>query len=157
MTNFLESLISEWYEYQGYFLRRNIKVGKRSAGGYEGELDVVAFHPSRAHLVHIESSMDALSWAKREERFRMKFEIGQKYIPNLLVGLNIPATIECIAVIGMGKTETRTAIGGGRLVMIGSMMADIRACLKTKPIPTDAVPEQFPMLRSLQFAAHHWR
>ncbi len=29
-NNHLEQLVSEWYEYQGYFIRRNVKVGKRS-------------------------------------------------------------------------------------------------------------------------------
>lgn len=48
--NYLEQLISEWYEYQGYFVRRNVLVGKRSDGGWECELDVVAFHPTKKHL-----------------------------------------------------------------------------------------------------------
>lgn len=58
-SNYLEQLAAEWYEYQGYFVRRNIRVGLRKQGGYEGELDVVAFHPGRVALVHIETSMDA--------------------------------------------------------------------------------------------------
>jgi len=52
--NHLEQLVAEWYEYQGYFVRRNVHVGKRSNGGWECELDVVAFNPSEKHLVHIE-------------------------------------------------------------------------------------------------------
>ena len=38
--NYLEQIVGEWYEYSGYFVRRNILVGKRSKGGYEGELDI---------------------------------------------------------------------------------------------------------------------
>ena len=41
-SNFLEQLVAEFYEYKGYFVRRNILVGKRAKGGYECELDVVA-------------------------------------------------------------------------------------------------------------------
>ena len=26
--NYLEQLVAEWYEYQGYFVRRNVLVGK---------------------------------------------------------------------------------------------------------------------------------
>src|SRR5437016_5364675 len=48
-VNFLEQLVAEWYEYQGYFIRRNVRVGKLAAGGYECELDVVAFHPQTKH------------------------------------------------------------------------------------------------------------
>ena len=29
-NNFLEQLVTEWYEYRGYFVRRNVPVGKRS-------------------------------------------------------------------------------------------------------------------------------
>src|SRR5690349_2182454 len=45
MFNFLEQLVAEWYEFQGYFVRRNVRVGPRAGGGHAGELDVVAFHP----------------------------------------------------------------------------------------------------------------
>ena len=46
-SNFLEELTAEWYEFNGYFVRRNVNVGKRPEGGYECELDVVAFHPMK--------------------------------------------------------------------------------------------------------------
>jgi len=87
MPNYLEELTREWYEYQGYFVRQNVMVGKRPKGGYECELDVVAFHPVRKHLVHIEPSMDADSWAVREIRYKRKFNAGKKYIPTLFEGI----------------------------------------------------------------------
>jgi hypothetical protein len=49
--NHLEQIVAEWLEYQGYFVRRNIKVGKRERGGYECELDIVALHPKEKKLV----------------------------------------------------------------------------------------------------------
>ena len=45
--NHLESLVAEWYEFRGYFVRRNVPVGKRPKGGYDCELDIVAFHPEQ--------------------------------------------------------------------------------------------------------------
>jgi hypothetical protein len=60
-ANFLEQLVTEWYEYKGYFIKRNVWVGRRPQGGYECELDVVAFDPISKHLVHIEPSTDASS------------------------------------------------------------------------------------------------
>ena len=36
-TNYLERLLAEWYEYKGYFVRRNVMVGKRAKGGHECE------------------------------------------------------------------------------------------------------------------------
>jgi hypothetical protein len=64
MANFLEQLAAEWYEFSGYFVRRNVHVGRRARGGWECELDVVAFNPKRKHLIHLEPSMDALHWDK---------------------------------------------------------------------------------------------
>ena len=55
MNNFLKQLAAEWYEYRGYFVRRNVRVGQRAGGGFAGELDVVAFNPIEKRLVHIEA------------------------------------------------------------------------------------------------------
>src|SRR5258708_1364839 len=95
--NYLEQLVGEWYEFKGYFVRRSIRVGRRPAGGHEGELDVVAFHPTKRHLVHIEPSVDAHSWDKREERYAKKFAAGRKYIPEIFKGFDLPTDIEQIA------------------------------------------------------------
>lgn len=76
----LESLISEYLEWQGYFIRRNTKVGRLTHGGWEMELDVVALHPQTQDLVHYEPSIDALSWSQREARYVKKFEAGKKSI-----------------------------------------------------------------------------
>lgn len=54
-SNHLEQLAAEWYEYRGYFVRRNVRVGPRAQGGHEGELDIVAFDPRKVALVHIET------------------------------------------------------------------------------------------------------
>ena len=95
--NHLEQIVGEGYEYSGYFVRRNVLVGKRAKGGYEGELDVVAFHPASKHLVHIEPSLDADTWKRREERFARKFRLGRKYIPEMFSGVGIPVEIDQIA------------------------------------------------------------
>lgn len=58
---YLEQLASEWYEYQGYFVHRDLWVGAECDGSYECQLDVVAFHPIRRHLVYIEPTLDLLS------------------------------------------------------------------------------------------------
>ena len=60
--------------YRGYFVRRNILVGKRDKGGHECELDVVAFNPETQRLVHVKPSMDANTWVVREARYAKKFE-----------------------------------------------------------------------------------
>lgn len=40
----LEAWIAEHLEWQGYLVRRSTKVGRLKHGGWEMELDVIAFH-----------------------------------------------------------------------------------------------------------------
>ena len=63
----LESLIAEYLEWQGFLIRRNVKVRRRVRGGWDMGLDVVGFHPHSGSLVHYEPSIDALSWEQRAQ------------------------------------------------------------------------------------------
>ncbi len=153
--NFLEQLISEWYEYQGYFVRRNMWVGKRPKGGYECELDIVAFHPVKKHLVHIEPSMDAASWAEREQRYSKKFKAGRKYIPDLFEGLDVPKDIEQIAVLVFASKQNRDTLAGGKLVLLSEMLEEVFTELRSRSIYSEMVSEEFPVLRGLQFVAQY--
>ena len=153
--NHLEQLVSEWYEYQGYFVRKNVLVGKLNRGGWEGELDVVAFHPDKMHLVQIEPSMDANSWAKRELRYKRKFDTGKKYIPEIFSGIQIPVEIEQIALFGLGSKANNPTLGGGRVMLVSDLLSDIVACLKERRVEKMAVSEQFPLLRTIQFVCQH--
>jgi hypothetical protein len=156
MPNFLEQLVAEWYEYQGYFVRRNVNVAKRAKGGYDAELDVVAFNPKTRHLVLVETSMDARSWAAREEKFATKFAAGRKYIRNIFQGFGDLPEPECIAVIVIGSGKTHHTIGGGKLMHISELMLSIKADVEKRRVDNAAIPEQYVMLRTLQFAANFW-
>jgi hypothetical protein len=156
VANFLEQLVAEWLEYRGYFVRRNVKVGLRSMGGYDGELDVVGFHPGKRHLVHYEASMDSDPWPKRELRFSKKFAAGRTHIPKLFEGLKAPSKIEQVALLVYCSRSGRSHLGGGRLVMIRDLMAGIKEELNRHRSSKSAVPEQFTILRALQFANDFW-
>lgn len=106
-ANHLEQLVAEWYEYCGYFVRRNVHVGLRPKGGYECELDVVAFRPTDKKLVHIEPSLDADSWEHREKRYAKKFAAGKKYIPKLSEALDVPVEIDQIALFLFASKTNR--------------------------------------------------
>ena len=151
--NFLEQLVAEWYEYKGYFVRRNINVGILPRGGYECELDVVVFNPLNKHLVHIEPSMDASSWAQREARYRKKFRAGRRHIPSLFVGLELPDQIEQIALLGYANRRNHATLAGGRIVLISDLLIEILQTIKDVPIPSSAIPEDKPLLRMLQFVS----
>jgi len=125
MPNFLEQLVAEWYEFQQYFVRRNVNVGKRLKGGYESELDVVAFNPEKRHLVHIEPSMGAESWDHREKRFAAKFAAGRKFIPSLFLGFELPEP-EQIALLVFAGEHGHPTVGGGRVLLIKDLMNEIR-------------------------------
>lgn len=153
--NFLEELVAQWYEFNGYFVRQNVLVGRRTAGGYECELDVVAFHPSQRHLVHVEASMDALPWAKREVRYRKKFEAGRTHIPDLFSGLEIPNRIEQIALVGYGSRKNRTHVAGAEIRLVDDYLREILEALRDRRIASSAVPEDKPLLRMLQYVAEH--
>ena len=98
--NHLENLIKQYYEWKGYVVRNNVKVGRLAHGGWAGELDIVAYHPRSHHLIHLEPSIDAHSWPTREQRFRKNFAAGREYIREDVfpwVDTNIP--IEQVAVL----------------------------------------------------------
>ncbi len=157
MANFLEQLVAEWYEYTGYYVRRNVHVGRRTKGGFDGELDIVAFNPTTPHLVHIEPSMDTLSWEKREARFEKKFRVGLDHIPKLFNGFDSLPKVEQIALFAQGSQARHPTIGGGKVMMVKDFIAQIRVAFANQPIESKAVPEQFVILRTLQFAANYWR
>ena len=148
----LEQLIAEFYDWNGYLVKRNMKVGKRLKGGWEMELDVVAYHPGLKHLVHIEASLDAHSWERREERYAKKFELGEKYILSEVFTWLPPGTvIERIAVFP-SVAGRKTMCGAGLKSIDGftaEVMAEIR---KGKIMAKEAISEQFPLLRTLQLA-----
>lgn len=154
-NNFLEQLVAEWYEYQGYFVRRNVPVGRRTKGGYECELDVVAFNPAKRHLAHIEPSMDAESWETRERRFRRKFEAGRKHIPDLFPGFQLPQEIEQIAILLFASKVNHPTLGGGKVLLVPELMREIMEDLSEKKIATNAVPEHHALLRTLQLVVEY--
>ena len=153
--NHLEQLVAEWYEYRGYFVRRNIQVGKRDKGGYDCELDVVAFHPEKQHLVHVEPSMDADAWATREARFAKKFSAGLSHIPALFKGIVLPSKIEQIALLGFASIANVKLLAGARIMTTAELFAEIVAGISGKRVASAAIPEQYPLLRTIQFACEH--
>ena len=154
-SNFLEQFVAEWYEYRGYFLRRNVYVGKLPKGGYECELDIVAFHPSNNHLVHIEPSGDADSWKNRERRFKKKFDAGIKYIPSLFEGFTLPSEIDQIAVLIFASKKNHLTVGGGKVILVSELLEEIFSELKFTSTYSNVVPEQLPIMRTLQFVAQY--
>jgi hypothetical protein len=115
-------------------------VAKRKQGGYECELDIVAFNPETKHLVHIETSMDADSWETRERRFGNKFKLGKTYVPKLFAGIDIPGKPEQIALLCFASTARHKSVGGGRIMLVPELLREILDELKSKKVASKAVP-----------------
>ncbi len=155
MANHLEQLIAEWLEFQGYFVQRNIRVGKLAKGGYEGELDVVGYHPGKKHLMHIEASVDAHNWAEREKRFKKKFDAGKKYIHSqLFPWLSEDTQLEQWAVLWASDMNHKQ-VGGGRVVPLWELYQIISkdVCKAGSPVG-HAISEQFSLLRTMQYTLY---
>jgi hypothetical protein len=148
--NHLETLIKQFYEWKQYVVRTNIKVGPLKHGGFEGELDIVAYNPKTQHLVHLEPSIDAHSWATRQARFQKKFEAGRKYISKTVFPWLSPETpIHQFAIlVSSGKSE----VGGGAVISADEFVAAVREDIAKEGVMAKAaIPEQYDLLRTIQF------
>lgn len=149
--NHLEKLIRQYYEWKGYIVRGNVKVGRLSHGGWACELDIVAYHPETEHLVHLEPSIDAQSWKKREERFEKKFAFGKEYIcKEVFPWLASDTQIEQIAVL---VTSSRPELAGGRVLSVDEFMKEVKdEIAKIGIMAKNAIPEEYDLLRTIQMA-----
>lgn len=147
----LEDLLAEYYDWRGYVVKRNVKVGRRALGGWDMELDVIAYDPHKDHLVHLEPSLDAHSWEKREQRFAKKFSAGEQFIfSEVFTWLGARTPIDQIAVLPR-HPKGRDTLAGARLQSVDELVAEICAEVRAKGIGAkSAVPEQYPLLRTVQ-------
>ena len=147
----LENLLNQYYEWQGYMVRRNVFVGRLSRGGWEGELDIVAYHPETKDLLHLEPSLDAHSWSRREARFEKKFLAGRRYIfDEVLPWLDKDTPLTQRAIL-ISRGRSRTTLVGAELVTIDETVKEIRSKVVAEGrVASGAIPEQFDLLRTIQ-------
>lgn len=150
--NFLEELTAEWYEYKGYFVRQNIKFGKRKKGGWTGEMDVIAYNANDRTFLHIETSTDSDTRAKREKKFKKKFLDARRHymktfpfkgrLRQLVI---VSFRLAMPADINFGK--------GVEIKTIPQFLKEIVAELSVKDPRKNAIPESYPLLRAIQFSS----
>ena len=147
----LEDLIAEHLDWQGYVVKQNVMVGKRAKGGWDMELDVIAYRHETHSLLHLEPSLDAHTWAKREERFTKKFEAGRRHIfEDIFSWLDSSTPIEQIAILP--SRGTRETLAGAALITVDEYVAKIRKDIAGLNVAAKgAVPEKYPLLRTIQF------
>ena len=67
----------------------------------------------------------------------------------------LPDQIEQIAVLVFGSKANHETLAGGRLMLAEQLLAEILADLKDLSIYSNAVSEQYPILRTLQFVCEY--
>jgi hypothetical protein len=150
--NFLEQLANEWYSYTDHFVRNNIKFDKRPNGGYNGEIDVIAFNYKENQLIHIEASMDANQNEKRVIGFNKKFRLTLGEYNELL---KTEATnIKKIAIVGISKTAIDFG-NGIQHITVPDFVNNITNRIKNIDPMKAAIPEGFPLMRAIQFSNYY--
>jgi hypothetical protein len=146
------AVAAEWYVYRGFFVRTNIKFGKRPAGGYEGEIDVAAFDPKTKRLIHIETSTDADSWTERRRRFRKKFEDARKHYREVF-DFDFDS-IQHRAIVGFSRRTLKQIDFGAdiEVTLVPDFIRELTQFLGRLNPMQSAVPEGYPLLRAMQFA-----
>lgn len=153
--NHLEAIIAEYLEWQGFFVRTNIQVGKLEKGGFAGELDIVAYKPDEPRrLLHIEPSLAALGAAAQNAECGKKFRRGREHILAevfpWLAGAGL--RIEQFAVIPSLPGGENT-VSGGRLMTVDELFSEIRSRVAAQGKGLRAaISEAFPLLRTIQFS-----
>ena len=149
--NHQEKLIRQYYEWKGYIVRGNIKVGRLKHGGWAGELYIVAYLPENGHLIHLEPSIDSLSWERREPRFKKKFQMGRKYIrKEVFPWLDRGTPIEQVAIL---ITSSRKTLAGARIQSIDEFMSNVKNdVIEMRIMAKNAIPQEFDLLRTIQMA-----
>jgi hypothetical protein len=149
--NHLEQLVYEYYDWMGYLVKNNVHVGKLKKGGYEMELDIIAYNPHKDHLIHIEVSLDAFSWETRSKRYFKKFNSGKKYIfSEIFTWLDVGKDIDQL-IISVNKTQNGL-LNEVKIITVDDFMKIIIDDIKKVGKAVNAaIPEQYPLLRTIQF------
>jgi hypothetical protein len=157
--NFLEQLVAEWYEFRGYLVQTNVRFGRnpKARGGWEGEMDVVAFHPVKKILVHVEVSMDTISWKSRGERFRDKFEKAERYYPSLFKFEFERVEKKIVLAYASRNPGNKLPMEGVEVKSVYDLLEQIKETLRREKYanpdgPGLLIPEKWPLLRAIQWA-----
>lgn len=152
--DYLESLAAEWFEYQGYFVFRDLWVGWAADGSYEAELNVVAYHPRKNQLIHLEPSEDLLNWREREQHYTLKFDAGKKYLHRMFAATPSPH-LEQLALVAFPGATARHAVSGARILFLSELVETILTKLRAFNMMSYLIPERWPRLRTLQLVAEY--
>ena len=150
--NFLEELLSEWYEYYyDCFIKKNISFGE---GKNTEEIDILAYNPEKGIVYHIETINFVKSKKKQKEEILKKFENAEKYYKKIL---NLPEyKIEKIVVVDDVKRVDNVLeelfTKNIKVVAVEEIITDICAELLSQKNSYCLVPEKYSLIRTVYYA-----
>ncbi|TVZ41862.1 hypothetical protein P886_1213 [Alteromonadaceae bacterium 2753L.S.0a.02] len=149
----IEDLIAEYYDWQGYLVKRKIVVGQHLLGSEDMVLDLIAFNPKSGHMIHIEPSIDSDSWNTHIEHFVKKFHLAKELIfSEVFTWLDPKVEIEQVSVL-VTHPKGREKLGDAKLESVDELMAEIRRKVTEQgPVVKNPIPEHYPLLRTLQLS-----
>lgn len=157
--NFLETLAREWYEYNGYFCRTNIRFGALAHGGHMGEMDVVAYHPKTKEFIHLECSTDSWSWEKKKEVFTRKFKNAQSFYDEKFPFEKEKVRKIAITAFQYPKHNAEQKMNFGNrveIIIVPDFITKIALELSKKdPWKIGINESSYPLLRSIQYGTFY--
>jgi hypothetical protein len=121
----------------------------------KAELDILAYKPSDAELIHVEVDGGAPSLVDIHANLTRKFPFERhEYIQNL--SLPSEAIIRKVAIVGFERSQRRNpiAVQGIEVRSIRELMSDIASYACSKNPMQAAITEAFPLARMTQYLAY---
>ena len=106
MENFIKDLVCEYYEFVGFFIRRNIQI-KSTGIEEQSYLDILAYHYDEHILFHVETMQGGNSWDERISLMANKFGIAELYYSNYVNVENLQ--IQRVTIAGIDEIELEIA------------------------------------------------
>ena len=150
--NFLEELVAEWLQQNGWLVSKNVRYGPRPEGGYVGEADLIAFHPDGGEYLHVETSQAAPSKAKLAKKFRDQFRKAKRFYPEMLSGIS--GEVFKLAIGGWTK-EPADPGESIEAMTIPQFVERVSNELLSEEVWTRVTPERFALLRAMELALRY--
>ncbi|MFO0834669.1 MAG: hypothetical protein U0638_06850 [Phycisphaerales bacterium] len=147
MANYLESIASEWYRYNGYWVHSNVRPSQLGIADSKREFDVIALRPTK-ELVHVEASSGFFD-RSAEARYRGKFEcLDDPVLERLFPGVQLPTNRLKVALWEDGPRDI-TNPDAFDVWLLRDLIATIHQKLPPNYMK-QSVPQEFPILRTIQ-------
>jgi Holliday junction resolvase-like predicted endonuclease len=137
VENFLEELAAEYYEFNGYWIKKNTRYERE-------EFDVFAMKKDEFIHVECDGSSDTVEVIRK--RLLGKFKRANKHYEQLF-GLKDVQKVKKIAIVG--RTNKEFKIGSG--ITRKSIPEFVTETIDFVAKQPKTVPEQYGFLRMLQF------